>query len=384
MSKPLTALLFLSLLFLSTPSFAQVATEQDATATSPTIIQKILDDIRKLQIALDELKQELESLSELVMQTIDDFHLFQDQTNQNITQLQQTDAALQQTDQNLQNQINGIQSTPFTIDRTKIYEVANVNPNENTAFCNDNNDILLFAYCTGSLIGTLPNIPSLLFDNFDDLDYTNNPAWTVINGSWSINTLGPYSGRLAMSSVGIDNLLSTPVVINSIPLSMEMRILSNAPFSQHRIEISDVSTSLSNGYFIRLYSNGPLSYVDFYRRDNGIGALLMIGNNFDISPGNLYTIKATRSTAGFWQLYFNNSPVGPAVFDTTYTTFSSTFLAAYDISQTGVEFDDVTVSVMDINQGSSSAIQNINDYTSPMGIRCLQNGSAHVLCLRQP
>lgn len=301
--------------------------------------------------------------------------------NQQINQLTQADVVFNQVDQNLQSQINGI--VPG-INRTNIYEVINTDINSNKVFCNDNTDIMIFAICQNGYFDPV-NSSMIVYDNFDDLDYTNNPAWTVRGGSWAINTWGPNSGKLITTSAGGNgNYIETDSVFDSMPLTMEAKVTSNNYLEQLHIALSDNPSSLWNGYDFRLYVNGSTSFLELIRVDNGNGTVLENVGGFDLHSGIEYTIKAVRNETGMWQLFLNNSQVGNSFTDIAHTHFTNTFLLGYQINNSGSQFDEVKVFVEQPPSQPTSPILNVTNLNEAMGIQCQTNGTGRILCLQQP
>ncbi|MDP2666031.1 MAG: hypothetical protein Q8P05_00830 [Candidatus Diapherotrites archaeon] len=293
-----------------------------------------------------------------------------------------TQAHLQVLDENVSDLDERINTIPIGISRSNLYEIINSNPNENTAFCEDENDILFFGYCEGSFLGTPPTTVFSVYDDFEDLDYTSNPPWTVLNGSWSVVQNGG-SAKLRANSVG-NNQLSTPININSIPLSMESKVISSNFTDQLVLAISNTSATVYDGYLLRLYQNGSQSYLDFHRVTNGNSQQILSTGFLNLSTGIEYTIGANRDDAGNWKILLNGSPIGPSVVDVSYGDFTGAFLLYYHISGTNGHFDDVRFFTPDMNAPIESAIKNLSDPSQPLGIECLRDGTARVLCLRQP
>lgn len=341
---------------------ADVGLQNQISATN-VIVQENTDTLNVHTQEIGDLNQTTEALK---------------QTDQ---ELMQTDAELEQTDMGLQNQIDGFTTN---INRSKIYEVVNTNPNANTVFCDTPTDILLFGICPSGFSSPGTSTISILFDNFDDQDYTANPTWTVRNGSWGVNYWGPNSGKLITTSQGGNgNLISTPTSFDAMTLSMEAKVTANNYLEQLHIALSDNPSSMWNGYDLRLYVNGQFSFLEFTKVTLGEGTMLSHVTGFDLSPDLEYSIKATRDESGIWQLFLNESPVGQQFTDTSYTNFTDTFLLGYQINNAGSQFDDVNVTIPNPQQGDSSPFLNIGDINSPMGIQCKTNSTARALCLQQ-
>lgn len=332
----------------------------------------IWEHIKRLENAFGLIKMGIFDLNAMVNGLSAAFSAFQLQTNQEID-------ALNQTDQNLQGQISGISTH---IDRGQLYEVENTDFNTNKVFCNTPGDIMIFAICPSGFLGSSSPGASVLYDNFNDLDYASNPQWQIRQGGWSINTFGPNSGKIMTTSVGTANIIETPASINSIPVTLETKVTASGMTEQLIIALSNNSASIWNGYLLRLLVNGSSTFLDFQRVDLGVSTQIALMSGLNLSPGIEYAMKAARDGSGYWRFYLNGSQIGPTTHDTVYANFTDAFLIGYNISGASSQFDDVNVSVPGQVVNNSPFI-NLNDANGSMGIQCQSNGFARVLCLRQ-
>jgi hypothetical protein len=297
-------------------------------------------------------------------------------------------ANLQARDENLQGQINQVAvPTPASthIDRNQIYEVLNNDPYQNSVFCNSPNDILLFGYCAGGFLVNHYSSNQSIFDNFSDLDYTNNPTWTVNQGIWDIY---PSIARLQGNGPGSTaSSMSTPISINSVGLSMSFVIEPNQNGEDYYLALTNMQGTLStqneSGYSLVVSVNGNQSILKLLKLwPGGYGVVYQIG----AIPLTLHVdnnLSMARDPNGYWRMYADGVQYGAPYYDVNYTQFSYVHLSYAPANIIpGGRIDDVNVQVLS-PAPNPSAIVNISDYNSPLGITCQTNGSARVVCLQQ-
>ncbi len=282
----------------------------------------------------------------------------------------------------LDDQISVLQTE--AIDRSQIYEVVNLDVNQNTAYCDDLNDILLMGYCSAGVPNESTQTNTVVWDNFNDLDYTNNPIWTVAQGSFAIGNFPSGSPALVGNGGTVYHDIFTPAAVNNIQLTMSMKIMPSIAGDQMYIGLTDSPGPLllnDTGYM--LGAIGGANQLILYRIINGSWTYLQVENSVIFSPGGEYEIKAERDSAGYWKLYYNGIEYDDQVQDVTTTSFSYAHLRYKAPNNDGGAFDDVLIEYGD-NSPFTSAFQNISNENSPMGFSCLKNGTARVLCLEQP
>jgi hypothetical protein len=340
----------------------------DALTATNVAVQENTDSINVHSQEINDLNQTAAGL-----QTQIDTTNVQVITNQIVTEQKIND--LNQTDQGLQNQINNFSSQ---IDRGKLYEVINSNPNENTAYCNDNNDILLFGYCAGTFMGEAPLSSLVFYDAFVDYEYSNNPTWTMLAGPFVVG--GPTGGPSACEA-------SSPSLFLSGGFSFETQMYANQSGDELFIGVTDkpgfLGQSAENGYFIRVFANSGGSTITLYRLDTGTAYALTSFQGISVPIQTDFTIKAERDSGGLWQMQLDGNPIGNPVVDSTYSNFTNVHLRfdGFQNLDAGT-FDKIKITSADANFGLNGFV-NVNDVNSPLGIRCQYNGRARALCLSQ-
>jgi hypothetical protein len=364
--------LFIAGLMMAPGAFAQTGTSAGTSEVSPE--KTCPPNLLFICDAID-------SLEELVDSLIHDVFKLQEETeihDQNIFDLSKKD-------QNLQEQINNID---FKIQREQLYEVINTDMNDNTAFCNDIDDILMFGYCQGALIGGPLSTISNVFDNFDDLDISNNPAWVINNGYFDVGTSGGEYGKLRARAGSGVNEISTPSSFSSTGLSFELKTNSNGNDSTNisygiTNRPGELYLSGESGYILQFGKGSPVYELVLQRIDNGAVTELSHIITSLSSTTREYSIKANRDPTGVWRIFIDGVQYGSSFLDDTYGDFAHTHIRYGVVSGGNAGLvDDVNVFAVDANP-NPSAIVNIDDYNSPLGIKCQQNGVARVMCIRQ-
>ncbi len=371
------------LVFLLVISVGSIVSAQ-SVAVSPTHpFQEIWDAIHALEARFDQLKS---SVMDLIVQ----FDDFKNTTNESITNINGEISGLKDTDENLQIQIMEIDSTAFFIDRTKMYEVVNDDPKSNTAFCNDNNDILLFGYCASGSMGELPSQFAELYDGFTDYEYTSNPVWSPIAGNWSIGNVG--SGLLEQKITCFTNNfqceMTSPTPFTSDELMMGFDFQSNSSWTDFSLGLTDKSGLLSlasdNGYMVHVHTEGTSgSYIALQKITGGTNTVIKHISGFAFVSGMEYTIKVERDSSGLWNYYVDGIKVGEGPIDQSHDQFTHTHLRSHSTGTSIINtLDDVKVNNLDFNTSVSGILNAINP-DLPLGIQCMQKGVARTWCLEQ-
>ncbi len=378
------AVAFLLLLFFVPFAHAQSTNLQplwDAISNIGIAIQAIQQDIQTIQTVGLQFAQEVSTrLNNLESQVT----TIQEVGTQVILDMNASIASLQTRDENLQAQISAIPPVTQTIiARNKIYEVVNTSLSK-IANCNDSDDILLNAYCIGGY-GEIVPLNQILFDNFNDGDYTLNPTWTLLSGSFVVGVAPSGPNKLVVNSAGLSEII-TPTSFTSVPLLMEADITTNNGGAQMYIALTDSPSPIvaGNGYMLGYFDNlsGSTALV-LYRIENGTFTYLSIIQNVPWAPQQETLLGMYRDVVGNWTVKVSGISYPTGINDANYTNFNYTHLRYVAAPNDAGAFDNVRVQNGDSNV-FTSAFVNINDYNAPMGIRCLNNGSARVMCLQQP
>ncbi len=153
-----------------------------------------------------------------------------------------------------------------------------------------------------------------LTENFDDGDFTNNPAWS---GSTSDFIVNPSSQLQSNNTVANSNyFLSTPNTLATIAeWQMYIQINFN-PSSANYIDVylissgSDFTVAGNTGYFVRVGNTDD--EISLYRKDAG-GAVVKIIDGTDgilNTSNNVMKIKVTRDANNQWILSRDLSGTG--------------------------------------------------------------------------
>lgn len=307
--------------------------------------------------------------------------------NQQLEQLVQADIVFNQVDQNLQNQISGL---GVGVERTRIYEIVNMDLNSNIALCDDADDILMFGYCAGGLMGQPYSSFAKLYDDFSDYEFTSNPTWNVLAGSMYIGGPGSglLNGKLACSNTNFQCEMVTPTPFTSQELSFGFDFMVPSGYEDMSLLISNsgglVGPGTHSGYFLLVHAQGPSSYIAVVRTDSGIPSNTYFhqvsGVNFVAQTE--YNVRAERDSTGFWNIFLNDQQLGQGPVDNTYSQFTYTHARIFSQGASAITtLDRIEVNDVDFN-ASTSAMVNIDNYNEPLGIRCMQNGSARAVCMR--
>ncbi len=362
-----------------------------------TNLQPLWDAINNLGASIQALQQDMQTVQSVGLQVVQDVQSRLISLESQVEQIQLIGAqvildinanmiSLQQRDENLQAQINTLSpNSPIPIARNKIYEVVNFDFNTNSALCNDVDDILLSGYCANGFFGEITTENEILLENFNDGDYAINPQWNLLNGMFVVaNPIGE-DPALINNAGNAGGELSTPILFSANIFSMETKVtpLSSAQFF---IGVTDSPGPLvginGSGYmigYLPIYGASPA--IVLYRIDSGGFTALDTLTNIPYVIGQERSIKAERDISGQWIISVDGISYLTGVIDMNHTSFTHAHLRY--VGPEASYFDDLRFTMGQQGQ-FQSAFVNINDYNSPMGIRCLNNGSARVMCLQQP
>lgn len=152
-----------------------------------------------------------------------------------------------------------------------------------------------------------------LTDDFNDGDFTFNPAWVGDVAQWQV-----LAGQLNSNSSALNATfyLSTPAATAG---NSEWRLYLNLKFSTSGVNYTDyylvsdtaVLPANGNGYFVRI--GGTPDEISLYRKDAGIITKIIDGvdgrSQVNASDNKIH-IKVTRSASNDWVLADDNSGTG--------------------------------------------------------------------------
>lgn len=213
------------------------------------------------------------------------------------------------------------------------------------------------------LFGISLSVQAQFTDDFEDGDFTNNPAWT---GDDALFTVAPYdldptNQMLRSNSPGAaDYFLSTPSFIleeTSWEFFFNLQFGTSGVnyFDAFLVADNDNLNNVQNGYFLRF--GRTEDDITFWKRVGGSDELLIDGNDGQIgsSSDNPFAIRVTRDEDGLWTIFVDQGETGTfsvlgTVTDTDITTTTS---FGFRIVQSGAAgpvnshwFDDVEVAVI--------------------------------------
>lgn len=215
-----------------------------------------------------------------------------------------------------------------------------------------------------------------LSENFNDGDFTANPAWSGGTSDFVVNSFLQLQSNNTVANSNY--FLSTQ---NSLAASAQWEMyiqLNFNPSSANYIDVyltassSDLSATAATGYFVRIGNTDD--EISLYRKDNnGTITKIIDGTNGILnSSNNVMKIKVIRDAANQWILYRDISGTGNsytkegAVTDSIYT--SSAYFGFYIKQSTSdffqkLFFDDIIISnyVPDVTPPS---IQSVNVISS--------------------
>lgn len=167
-------------------------------------------------------------------------------------------------------------------------------------------------------------------DNFNDGDFTANPAWVGNTADWAINSsLQLQSNNTVANSTFYLSTAST--LATTVQWEFYTQITFN-PSSANYIDVyltasaSDISLNTTTGYFVRIGNTDD--EISLYRKDAGGATVKIIDgvNGILNSSSNVMKIKVFRNAANQWNLSRDLSGTGNSYFnegvvtDATYLT----------------------------------------------------------------
>ena len=184
-----------------------------------------------------------------------------------------------------------------------------------------------------------------LSENFNDGDFTNNPAWSGNTSDFIVNSSLQLQSNNTVANSNF--FLSTPnSLATTAQWEMYIQIAFN-PSSANYIDVyltasaSDLTLTNTTGYFVRIGNTND--EISLYRKDAS-GTVTKIIDGADgilNNSNNVMKIKVIRDAANQWILYRDLSGTGNSytsegsVTDATYT--SSAFFGFY-IKQSTASF----------------------------------------------
>ncbi len=182
--------------------------------------------------------------------------------------------------------------------------------------------LLFFCICNQSF--------SQFTDNFNDGNFTANPAWTGNTSDWSVNS--SFQLQSNNTTTNSNFYLSTP---NTLATTAQWDFYTQLTFNTSGANYTDVfltasavdiSLATTTGYFVRLGNTDD--EISLYRKDaTGVSVKIIDGINATLNTSNnVMKIRVVRNAANLWILSRDLTGTGNAyitegtVTDATYTT----------------------------------------------------------------
>jgi len=139
-----------------------------------------------------------------------------------------------------------------------------------------------------------------LFDDFSDGNYTADPVWTVISGSWVID-----SDDLFESGFSNNTGIITDINFNSdLDCLWEFNLSREGSTNTAQVGILVNDSILENGYYVDLKDDIALRT----QRNDGV---VVISGGTTVANTN-YKIKVTRDNSGLFELFLDDASLGTA------------------------------------------------------------------------
>jgi len=200
-----------------------------------------------------------------------------------------------------------------------------------------------------------PDEVIVIFEDFEDGDFTQNPAWFGDRDDWAIN---PVNGNnrlfLNASAAGVSHL-STASIANygTWEFLVNTKYATSDNNRSHVFLMSDTSDLKGNvnGYAVRIGESGSNKIFRIVRFDDGNPAQVLVSGTTIMEANVDYRIRVTRERNGEWRLFVGTGSEsepqqeGQAVIDNTHANASWFGMrATYTATRLDlVSFDDIRV-----------------------------------------
>ncbi len=174
-------------------------------------------------------------------------------------------------------------------------------------------------------------------DNFNDGDYTSNPAWLPNTGDFIVNASLQLQSNNTVANAGF--YLSTPSTkATTAQWDFYTQLTFNTSSTNYAdvfltASAADVTANGTTGYFVRL--GGTNDEICLYRKDAGANIIKIIDGIDGVlnSSNNILKIRVIRNAANQWQLLRDVTGAGNNYFNEgTVTDASYTSSAFFGIS----------------------------------------------------
>jgi hypothetical protein len=151
-------------------------------------------------------------------------------------------------------------------------------------------------------------------EDFNDGDFTNNPAWIGGTTDWIVNPVFQLqSNNTVLNSTYYLSTAST--LATTAQWEFFCRLSFNTSSANYvdvflTASASDITQSATTGYFVRM--GGTDDEISLFRKDNGTVTKIIDGTNGILNSSNSdIKIKVIRDAANQWQLTRDLNATGP-------------------------------------------------------------------------
>jgi len=189
-----------------------------------------------------------------------------------------------------------------------------------------------------------------VFDDFEDGDFTQNPAWSGTENSFKVNDNNQL--QLFDTAAGTAYLSTPNTMINATEWRFYIK-LSFSPSSNNNARFYLVSnqtdvTGPLNGYFLQFGESGSDDAIELFRQDGDSYQSVCRGTDGLIASSFVLGMKIIRDETGTWQVFAdpaggdNYQPQGSGTDDTYSSTAFIGVYCKYTVSNsTKFYFDNI-------------------------------------------
>lgn len=182
-------------------------------------------------------------------------------------------------------------------------------------------------------------------DNFNDGDFTNNPAWVGNTADWIVNPSFQLQSNSTLANSTF--YLSTASTLATVAQWEFYCQITFNPSSANYIDVyltasaSDITSNTTTGYFVRIGNTDD--EISLYRKDAGTAVVKIIDgvNGILNTSNNVMKIKVFRNAANLWSLSRDLSGTGNNYFNegvVTDATYLSSSFFGVKVTQSTASF----------------------------------------------
>ncbi|WP_171683406.1 family 43 glycosylhydrolase [Paenibacillus planticolens] len=176
----------------------------------------------------------------------------------------------------------------------------------------------------------------LVQDNFEDGNYTSNPSWTVVSGTWTVGTDPTNSSNKVLNQTDANEGIISVGDANWMDYTVVGRFNTKAGGAYPGFYFRYLDTN--NYYYFQMQL---LNTLALSKRVGGATAVTMATSNYTMTANTWYTLKVVVKGSSI-KCYIINNGVETLVFDVTDTELTNGKLAVRNKWQ-AFYMDDVSV-----------------------------------------